>query len=504
MKFFKRKREKEEYEFLPDAIEIIESPVSPLGSFMVWVLFSLLMFLLLFSYLGKVDVVSTSRGIVEPTGNVRLIKAPVGGTLNELTIKNGNQVAKGDVLATIMSGEINIEKDALQKLISDAEVERDILYVLRDNQILSAVLDPEIIEDNKIIIDYYLSIIDHEKGNQEVLEIQKKQSETNLALTASRRNNIEDNIEYLKGQISLIQESKNQETEKQAIETMEIELNILLEEEKQYVNLIKDDKISEELLNKKQLDIELLQNQIDIMETQIKVTNEKIDIEIAELKKQINGYQNELNTQDESTTLAKQQVEEAAGKLSTYEIEGENSLLSLIIEKEREINDYRIQLLRNEENLDNSIIRAPLDGYIYDIQVRGNAEVIQPAQELLKLVPFDTKLVVESYVENKDIGFIQEGQAVSIKIDTYNFQKYGVLKGEVIEISANSVLDEQRGYVYPILISLDENSFTRNNQSYDIMTGMEVTTEIKIGKRRIIDFFIEPLIKYLDESLKLP
>jgi len=104
---------------------------------------------------------------------------------------------------------------------------------------------------------------------------------------------------------------------------------------------------------------------------------------------------------------------------------------------------------------------------------------------------------------NRDIGFIKIGMPVSIKIDTYDFQKYGILRGTVKSISKNSIVDEQLGPVYEIYVALKDDTLVIDGKEQKISTGMTLNSEIEIGERRIIEFFIYPLIKYLDEGISV-
>ena len=151
----------------------------------------------------------------------------------------------------------------------------------------------------------------------------------------------------------------------------------------------------------------------------------------------------------------------------------------------------------------NQKITAPVDGYVDKLMVHTIGGVVTPAQELIALTPADIPLLIKATVLNKDIGFIKPDMPVSIKIDTYDFQKYGLLHGKVKSISQNSIENEELGPVYEIYITLDKNTLIIDGKEQKISTGMTLNAEIEIGKRRIIEFFIYPAIKYFDESIKL-
>lgn len=163
------------------------------------------------------------------------------------------------------------------------------------------------------------------------------------------------------------------------------------------------------------------------------------------------------------------------------------------------------ELNNKKEQLEKQIqtIKSPIEGYITNLKVHTIGGVVTAAQELMSVVPKDSKLAVKAKVMNQDIGFIEEGMDVSIKVDTFNFQKYGILKGEVVVVSANSIEDERLGPVYEVYIAPKNTSLMVEGKEQSIKAGMSSTNEINIGKRRIIEFFIYPLIKYLDESIKV-
>lgn len=191
--------------------------------------------------------------------------------------------------------------------------------------------------------------------------------------------------------------------------------------------------------------------------------------------------------------LPKAQYDEAIGKVS---------------ELSHEVNSIRASLAetRNKrEQIDKmtQIIKSPIDGYVNTIKVHTIGGVVTPAEELMTIVPKDAKLQIKAKVFNQDIGFVQKDMPVSIKVDTYNFQKYGILDGMVTLVSPNSVPDERLGTVFEVYIKPNKTMLMVEGKQESMRMGMTTTCEIKIGKRRIIEFFVYPLIKYLDESIKV-
>lgn len=146
---------------------------------------------------------------------------------------------------------------------------------------------------------------------------------------------------------------------------------------------------------------------------------------------------------------------------------------------------------------------SPVDGYIDEIFIHTQGGIVTPAQRVLSIVPVSTPLIVEASVLNKDIGYVRSGMPAALKVETFDFQKYGMLDGKVIHISRYSHQDKTQGYLYTIWVKPFSTQLTIDGRKTQMQPGMTVTTEVKVGKRRIIEFFIYPLIKYMHEGLSV-
>ncbi len=177
--------------------------------------------------------------------------------------------------------------------------------------------------------------------------------------------------------------------------------------------------------------------------------------------------------------------------------------LNLLSETQKRINDLNANREQIEFSNKNQKITAPCDGYIDKLAIHTIGGIVTQAQEIIALTPAQTPVLIKAKVLNKDIGFIKPNLPVSIKIDTYDFQKYGILHGKVRSISQNSIEDEKLGPIYEIYIKPEQNTLTIEGNEQKLSTGMTLNAEIEIGERRIIEFFIYPLIKYMDEGISV-
>jgi hemolysin D len=144
-----------------------------------------------------------------------------------------------------------------------------------------------------------------------------------------------------------------------------------------------------------------------------------------------------------------------------------------------------------------------VDGYVGKLLIHTNGGVVTPAEKLMTIVPKNAPLVFKATVSNRDIGFVKKDMNVSVKINTYNFQKYGLIHGKVIHISDDAIENEKLGPVYEVLIKPEKFYLKFGGEKFYIQSGMSITAEMKVGKRRVINFFVYPLIRYLDEGMSV-
>lgn len=192
-------------------------------------------------------------------------------------------------------------------------------------------------------------------------------------------------------------------------------------------------------------------------------------------------------------------------KLSQIEKVEREEILATIVEKQKKIQEHEVLIEKAHNSMEYQSIRSPVDGTISFLGVYTVGAVLKPSESIASIVPKGTDLVIEAMVLNKDIGFIEENQEVSVKVDAFPFQKYGLLKGRIEKVSADAYEDERYGQVYRIKVRLSRNEKkeTINVLESRLLPGMGVTVEVKLGKRRIIDFLIDPFIKNMDEAFKL-
>jgi hemolysin D len=218
---------------------------------------------------------------------------------------------------------------------------------------------------------------------------------------------------------------------------------------------------------------------------------------------EVNDYKKQYEIKEVESQKLTSKLKELNHNIQSYEEKFKNELYEKAVQKEKELNDLSAQIETIEFQSAKQKLRSPVEGYITKKMIHTEGGVVTPAQELLRVVPKSSPLIMKVKVLNKDIGFIKKQMQSAVKIDTFNFQKYGLVEGEVMHISNDAIEDEQLGFVYEVFIKPKQKYMEVEGEKVTISSGMSVTAEVKVGKRRIIEFFIYPLIKYLDEGMSV-
>lgn len=264
-----------------------------------------------------------------------------------------------------------------------------------------------------------------------------------------------------------------------------------------------------------------LNNQLQAKRAEIK----SVDEEIANYRKQLSiNFAKEKRMSDVSDIIAKNDLEKVRAENIEYrskitELNHRKSGLmkelayirsnfktqnfNELADRDKKATELDANIKEIEFRKEQQNIISPVDGYVNTLLVHTTGGVVTPAQKLVSVVPLNAPLVVKAQVMNRDIGFIKEGLPVLIKIDTFDFQKYGMIKGVVKKVSKDSVEDQRLGPIYDVFITPQNHTLMVEGRETSISTGMSLTAEIKVNKRRIIEFFIYPMVKYWNQAIQV-
>ena len=184
-------------------------------------------------------------------------------------------------------------------------------------------------------------------------------------------------------------------------------------------------------------------------------------------------------------------------------VEYEEKLSTLIRDNKNNISTQEANEKIQAVSVGEQVLVSPVDGVVKTLDVNTVGGVLTASQSVATIVPDGTQMLAEVEILNQDIGYVQAGQETAIKLDTYNFQDYGKLDGVIVSVSPDAIWNEQKGWVYKAKVSVDSEKFQQANSDIEVAVGMEGTVEVKVKERRIVEFFLEPLVEHFDGSLKV-
>lgn len=289
------------------------------------------------------------------------------------------------------------------------------------------------------------------------------------------------------------------------------EKSLYLNQKNSYDNALKQYKFNIEELNslvKKSSDeierLGLLLSKSDLRLNRLKSVKDIIAYkDYEELQKENSDIKSRLSIAKNSKDEALSKLNSAKQELEIFKQNSKSKYLDELIAKQKEANVIKAEINAYIFQSKQQLIKSPVDGYVGKLLINTEGGVVNTGESLLSIIPADQPLIIKATTLNKDIGFLKIGQKVAIKIDTFNFQKYGKLDGELVHIGNDAIEDEKLGEIYEIKVNPLKTSLEIDGEIKNIEPGMSVNAEIKVGKRRVIELFIYPVIRYLDEGLSV-
>lgn len=260
-------------------------------------------------------------------------------------------------------------------------------------------------------------------------------------------------------------------------------------------------------LRAKQMEIKALDEEINNYRKQLSINSEKekrmnnvSDIIAKNDLEKVRAENAEYRSKITELTHQKSKTYEEANYIrSNFKTQNFNELA----DRDKKATELDANIKEIEFKNKKQTIVSPVDGYVNTLFIHTMGGVVTPAQKLLSVVPVSSPLVVKATVLSKDIGFIKEGMSVLIKVDTFDFQKYGMINGIVKKIAKDSIEDQRLGPIYDVYVTPLNKTLMVEGKETPISTGMSLTAEIKVNKRRIIEFFIYPMIKYWNQAIQI-
>lgn len=432
------------YAFMPAVLEVQETPPSPIGRVIIWTIMVLFVVAIIWGIIGKMDVVATAQGKIIPSGRVKTIQPLEIGEIKTIHVREGQAVKAGEPLVTLDNTATQADNDRLQQQLDTAK--QTATRQQRFHQLLTAVQVP----DNwKIDAKQQLNIAQYQLLVEQVSEYQhrKESLQNELAKRIAEQQRVQATLTKLERTLPLVTERT------QSLEKL------------MHKQTVARDRYLE-------MEQKLIEQEQDLVA--LKAQYQELDASINAIKSQF----------------------------KTLKAEAQKNNLIEFNDTTQQIDVLQQELIKAKQRNQQQVITSPIDGNVQQLAIHTIGGVVTPAQELMLIVPKESALEVQALILNKDIGFVEVGQVAEVKIDTFNFTKYGTIEAQITSISNDAINDENLGLVYMTKVLIKETRMLVNKRLVNLSPGMSVTVEVKTGKRRIIEYFLSPLLRYKQESIR--
>lgn len=430
-------------DFLPEIEAVAEREHSPLARTMVIALSIMFAIVLIWAAVAEVDRVATAQSQVRPFGRVKVINHQDGGTITALHVREGQAVKEGDVL-------IEIDPSVVEQELAKANAE----YLTRSAEV--ARLTAEV------------------TGGK--LEFPAEVVEARPDLVAT--------------QTKLYQERAGSLDNKRSA--------------------------ANEVVRQRQSEAAGLSAQIGKLEESLKVLNEQEratatlsdkgyfpKLKYLSIKRQVSEMEGQIAQTKAQLITTRAALQEAISKRDGLDRDAAAEPLDKLVTSRRDRDAAYRTMQQNKARMENLTVRAPVDGVVQKLTVGSPGQAIRPGEAVMNVVPTGDSLIIEAQVSNNDIGYIEIGQKATVKILTYDYMRYGTLDGVVEQISADAVEDQKtREFLFPVMVRTGKTYLGDKPGQYPVQPGMQAEVDFKLGKRTILEYLTERMLKTTSNAFK--
>lgn len=224
-------------------------------------------------------------------------------------------------------------------------------------------------------------------------------------------------------------------------------------------------------------------------------------IELLQLERGIKEKQTELNGVRAAIPRAQSAINEAQARIGEMKKNFIAEAQTDLTAKTAELNTVKQSLGALEDKKSRTDVRSPVNGTIKDFKINTIGGVVKPGDPIAEIVPMDDNLLVEAKIRPSDIARLRPGLPAMVKITAYDFTIYGGLKGEVSNISADTIKNEKGEFFYRVKVRTKENSLHRKGENLPIIPGMIATVDIQTGKKTVMEYLMKPFFKTVENSM---
>ena len=405
------------------------------------VITSLIIIFVAWTHFATLDEVTRGDGRVIPSSNVQVVQNLEGGIVEEIRIKAGDVVHKGDILVKIDD----------TGFASSFDEQRQKYFSLKAR---IARLEGEL-ADKAPLFDAELMA----EGQEFV------QSET--ALANARKEQFFSQISILKRQI-----------------------------EEQEQNLQENRRLRENSEKK----IQLLQEELKLTKP-LAEQNIVPQIEILRLEREINDTRAELDQSSFAIIKAQNSKSEAGDRVDEKIGSYKTDILAELASAREEFKRLKSTMVSAQDRVDRTDVRSPVKGTVKRVLVSTIGGVIKPGMDIVEVVPFEDTLLIEAKIKPQDIAFLRPNQEAKVRLSAYDFSIYGGLDAQLEQISADAITDEEGQSFYQIRVRTDKSYLGTEEKPLPIMPGMVAEVDILTGKKTVWQYLMKPILKAKQKAL---
>ena len=444
------KRLADEAAFLPAALSLQETTVHPAPRRVAYVLMTLFVLALTWAIFGQVDIVAVAPGRIVVSERTKLVQPLENSVVRRILVRDGERVKAGQPLV-----ELDPTSASADKAMVEEQLKANMSESVRARALLKALQGGTIERQSPSPLDLPASWSDVERsGVQAQLSAEWSEISAKLAKLAS---------EISRSQAEVA-------TNREVVNKLETTLPMAIQREVDFRRLADKGFMADHAGQDR------MRERVD--------QERDLATQRARLRESLAGLR-----ESESARMAYL----AEARRILFEREAQAELKRQAATQEHAKASHREQL---------TTLTAPVDGVIQQLAVHTPGGVVTEAQVLMIVVPEEARITAEVTLENKDIGFVIPGQEAAIKLETFNFTRYGTIDGKVTMVTADAVNDEKRGAIFPVTLTLARERVEIDGRWIRLAPGMNLTAEIKTGKRRVIEYLLSPIQKAAQESLR--
>ncbi|MGR5269529.1 HlyD family type I secretion periplasmic adaptor subunit [Vibrio astriarenae] len=416
---------------------VLSSTMTPVHKTLL-VIFLLLLITIIVASQARIDIVVSVRGELLLDSDIEKVQHLEGGILEELLVQKGDLVYEGQPIAQLKALERNTQLDTVNTEI--VQLELDIIRY----QSLLAMQEPNFSQ--------------YESSFSEFVATNRNTWRQEFNKNLSNEQLISHDIDHKKALISSMKKRR-----------------------KSSVNQLK--------LIRKQLDIketlykEEMASYVDVLNVQVQESNMVREIE--------NLDESLMNEDFQLQKLAKQLTDLVENRNSEYQAQ--------IIQARKDIRIKQLQQPQHSDKVDRLTVYSPIDGVVDKVHFNFKSAIVPPGESIADIAPLNNTLHGEAKIPRKEMGFVEVGQQVKVKFDTYNFAKYGFIQGTITSISRSSYEEEDTQF-YLAAIELEKNFLERSGAKYNLSPFMEFTADVKTGSRRVIEYAAKPVMSAIEDA----